>query len=189
MMQSGLRSMHWPAKWEGVDYQSQIVGMETEYSRIVELLTPVISAFDVLSDVPFPALYEELYAAYPDARFLALYRSPYDWLASIRKHVNHRELDPYERVQYWKYLNECPPQIHDLPDERLLEMHIRHHADLLRFFAEKPNFRMFHLTDPKAGKKICAFLGVSPRQLPTIDRVHPRKSKVAPEMPAPLPLS
>lgn len=168
-MKSGLKAIHWPSKVAGVNYQEQVVGIERDYPAVLNLISPIIKEYDAMSDVPFPALYNELYEAYPDAFFLAVYRSPYDWVSSVRRHIGERELDPYEKIQYWKYLIDQPKYIYDLPDERLLEMHIHHHASLMQFFKEKPNFKIFHLTDPQIGEKMCKYLGLIPIPLGKVD--------------------
>lgn len=168
-LRAGLRSMHWPSRVGEVDYEGQARGRETRRTALLQRLAPVIDGYEALSDVPFPVLYKELYAAYPQARYVALYRSPYDWLASVRRHVGERELDPFEKVQYWHYLKDRPRHLHGLPDERLLEMHIRHHGNLLNFFAKTPNFRLFHLTDSHVGEKLAAFLGLPPLAMRRVD--------------------
>jgi len=169
LQNAGFNALHWPEIVGGVDYQAQVLGKETNLKAITKTLAPVIAQYDALSDAPIPVLYKELHKSYPDARFIALYRSPYDWLLSIRKHINTRELVAYEKVQYWHYLKNRPERICEVTDYELLEMHIQHHADLLRHFQGNPQFFLCHLIDETVGEKICHFLGVPPLAMPDID--------------------
>jgi hypothetical protein len=66
----GFLTVHWPTVVDGVDYQSAVVGHESNPSFVAELLQPVIARRDVFSDVPFPALYRELSARYAHAKFI-----------------------------------------------------------------------------------------------------------------------
>ncbi|HEX3883392.1 MAG TPA: sulfotransferase [Stellaceae bacterium] len=169
LRQSGLGVCHWPARVDGVDYQAKVVGIETDRKQIVGMLRPVWEAYDAFDDVPLPVLYRELDEAYPDARFVALYRDPFEWVRSIRVHCRGRVLDPYERVQYWHYLDEKPEKLDDVPDDRLIAMHLRHHEELMTYFRGRGNFMLANLADPDVGKKLSAFLKVPPRNFPLVD--------------------
>ena len=45
---TGMRICHWPAKVDGVEYQSQVAGIETDRKKIVRLLKPVWEAYDAV---------------------------------------------------------------------------------------------------------------------------------------------
>jgi glycosyltransferase involved in cell wall biosynthesis len=166
---AGMRICHWPARVDGVDYQSQVVGIETSRRKIVRILGPVFEAFDAFDDVPLPVLYKELDAAYPDARFIAVYRDPFEWVRSVRRHCRGRKLDPYERVQYWRYLEGKPESLDDVSDDSLVAVYLRHHEELVNYFAGRGNFMLANLSDPDIGKKLSAFLKVAPHKFPQVD--------------------
>ena len=166
---TGLRICHWPSKIDGVDYQSQVVGLETDRKKIVDILRPVFDAYDAFDDVPLPVLYQELDAAYPDARFIAVYRDPFDWARSVRRHCRNRKFDPYERVQYWRYLDEKPDTIDDIPDDVLVGVYLRHYEELVAYFRGRGNFILANLADPDLGKKLSSFLKIRPRKFPQVD--------------------
>jgi hypothetical protein len=169
LQQAGFAALHWPDVVNGVDYQAQVQGKETDAEAVTAILAPVIAAYDALSDAPISVLYQALHRAYPDALFLLVHRSPYDWLRSIRKHIQNRALIGFEKVQYWHYLPSCPADLTAISDDALLAMHLQHHGDILRYFAGNSRFHLFHLPDPQIGEKICQFLNVPPLPFPNID--------------------
>lgn len=172
---AGLKAMHWPARYRGVDYQGMAIGHEADLAHVTNSLASVIARHDVLSDLPIPALYECLAERYPEARFLALRRPAAHWVRSIRKHTGSRPLDPYEKVLFWPYLPDRPESLAEVPDEALLALHERHHAGLQAFFAGSPRFGMFDLYDPQVGESICDFLGLPSRPLGHVDEVEGRR--------------
>ena len=70
LRKAGYRTCHWPDNVNGIDYQSQIVGIEEQPDRIVDVLRPVFDAFDAFSDVPIPAIYRELDVVVREQRVL-----------------------------------------------------------------------------------------------------------------------
>ncbi len=188
LQEAGLHVCEWLSGIDGVDYQSQVIGIETKRARIVDLLRPVFDAFDVSKDVPLPPLFRELEAAYPDARFIAVTRDAADWVRSVRRHCASRPLDPYERVQYWHYLKDRPAALDEVTDERLLQMHRRHHRELAKHFAGRDNFISVDLADPRIGEKLSAFLQVPPRPFPHLD-IMPERRVASSPVPAPAPVA
>lgn len=166
---AGLKAIHWPARYAGIDYQALAAGHETDAERVADVLAPVIAAHDALSDVPICALYESLAARYPDAAFLCLSRPADDWARSVRRHMGTRPLDTYEKIVFWRYLPGRPGSLAEVPDEALLDMHGRHEEGLRSFFAGHPRFRALELYDPQAGEAICDFLRLPPRKLGHLD--------------------
>ena len=165
----GFRTCHWPAIVEGIDYQSKIDGLETARTTIVKILRPVFDAYDAVSDVPLPALYRELDRAYPDARFIAIYRNPFDWVRSVRQHCAGRPLDLYERVQYWHYLSDKPHRLDEVTDDRLIGMFWQHYANLTAHFAGRGNLLLVDLGEPEIGRLLSTFLDIAPAEFPRFD--------------------
>lgn len=158
----GFSSMHNFSTLHGIDYRDKVAGFELNHPYIVEAFLPVINQIDSFADIPFPVLYKTLHSYYPDAYFIAIYRSFFDWVKSVRKHVGTRELSVFEKIQYWHYLPELPTHIDDVSDERLIGMHIFHYGQMRAYFESHSaaKFSLFHLTDPLLGQKITDFLGV-----------------------------
>jgi glycosyltransferase involved in cell wall biosynthesis len=192
--EAGLRMCPWLSGVDGVDTQSQVIGIETDRQAIVDLLAPAIAQFDAFKDVPLPAIFRELDAAYPGSRFIAIYRAPFEWARSAREHCGGRPFDPFERVQYWHYLDDKPASIDDVPDDRLIKMHLRHHQELIEYWRD--NFLFANLSDAELGQKLSAFLGVEPRPFPRLDAMPARRAAASaptppaeptkPEQPAPI---
>jgi glycosyltransferase involved in cell wall biosynthesis len=159
------------------------------------LLRPAFAGFEVFKDVPVPALYRELDRTYPDARFIVVERDARDWVRSVRRHCAGRPLDPYERVQYWHYLKDKPQSLDAVSDERLVDMHRRHHQALARYFAGRDDFIAVDMADPEIGAKLSVFLGVAPRSFPAVDAFGgraappPAQAQAAAAPPAPAPAS
>jgi len=167
----GYNSLHWPAIWQGIDYQELTRGKETDYDAIVSILKPVLLAHDSISDVPICAIYEQLAAAFPDAAFLSLKRPPEDWLRSIRRHTEGRILDPYEKAQYWRYLPSRPECLDMVEDVELIAIYQQHYSDISKFFANDNRYFEGDLLDKYVGEKISFFLNMPALPLQNIDFV------------------
>jgi hypothetical protein len=162
---AGILAKHWPVDHDGVNLEEKIVGHETDAGFIMKVLAPVTERFDAVADVPIPVLYRELLSKYPDARFIYLYRSPFDWARSVRSHYAqaHKEPEfrPFVRALYWTYFDWRPRRIDDLTDAQLIWMHCQHTANVVSFFAEAAPSQLgcFDLTDKDCGAKLAAFVG------------------------------
>jgi hypothetical protein len=161
----GIFAKHWPIDHDGVNLEEKIVGHETDAGFIVKVLEPVTERFEAISDVPIPVLYRELFAKYPDSRFIYLYRNPFDWARSVRSHYAQAHKDPefrpYVRALYWTYFPWWPRRIDDLTDAQLIWMHCQHTANVVSFFADAAPSQLgcFDLTDKDCGAKLAAFVG------------------------------
>ena len=166
---AGIRALHWAAAVDGVDYQSKIIGAETDPARIVEILRPVLDGVEALADVPLPAIYQELDASYPNAKFIAVRRDPLAWLRSVRRHCASRALDPYECAQYWRYLPDRPPTLDGVTDAALVQMFQRHYQEVASHFEGRDKLLLVDLADPDIGRKLASFLNVLPARFPHVD--------------------
>ena len=132
-------------------------------------LAPVIDAVTAMHDVPIPALYDLLDSAYPNSAFILIYRNPFDWVRSVRSHVGNRDLDPFERVQYWRYFPSQPISLRTITDEALYSAYFTHLRDVLTYFENRDNCLYLDLQQPDVGEKMCSFLGLPPTELRRID--------------------
>jgi len=135
---------------------------------VAATLAPVIQAMTAIGDVPIPALYDVLDSTYPNSAFILMFRSPFDWVRSVRAHIGNRDLHPFERVQYWRYFPSQPASLRTIGDEALYSAFLTHHRDVVTYFENRDNFLFLDLRHPEAGQKICNFLGPPPIELPSI---------------------
>ena len=167
---AGFRGLHWPASFEDEDLQSKIIARETDFDYVASCLQPAIEANCVLSDVPFPALYDVLFARYPDALFITIARPVREWIKSVRKHVrDDRALDPFERTLYWRYLGHRPMHLSEIGDADMMKVFDQHHRDINSFFKGRGQHFFYDLRHPDAGQRICEFVGIAQRPLPKRD--------------------
>lgn len=184
LRQSGYTTIHWPARWDGQDFQAPVVGHETDFAYVTDRLKPVIDAHDAISDVPICALYEALADKYPEAAFVALRRPVEDWIRSVRRHIKARALDPFEHTMYWRYVASRPRYIADVSDAELTVMHRDHYTGMAAFFEGSGRYLCEDLTDPECGQKLCAFLGLPLQPLPNTDYLRgfePMHQNTAPQ--------
>jgi hypothetical protein len=161
-LSSFLSVLQYPVRHKGIDLESKILGRETDLEFVTETLAPALDAYDSVIDVPIPVLYRQLFRRYPTAKFILLLRNPCDWLRSVRSHIGGRGLWPYERVQYWHYLQQRPMKLAEVDDHQLLRVNALHTAETIEFFAQTApqNLNVFELGAENTGRAIGAFLGV-----------------------------
>ena len=159
---SFLSVLQYPVRYKGTDLENKIRDREEDLEFIAETLGPALDAYDSVADVPIPVLYRQLFRQYPRAKFILLLRNPFDWVRSVRSHIGERELWPYERVQYWHYLQQRPMKLSEVDDQQLLRMNALHTAEVIEFFAQagRQNLGVFELGAENAGRAIASFLGI-----------------------------
>ena len=165
LVRSGVSSVHWPSTFEGVDYETRVAGHENDRPYVASLLAPVIASVTGVGDVPIGALYDELDAMHPESAFILMYRSPFDWVRSLRHHIGERDLEPFERTQYWRYLLSQPTSLSTVSDCQLRATFLTHCASVLSYFEGSNRCLFVDLQDPEAGQTICRFLELPARPL------------------------
>ena len=168
LLRSDVRSVHWPVLCNGINYEDLVAGRENDRPFVAATLAPLIDEVTAVSDVPIPALYDLLDAAYPNSGFIAIFRSPFDWARSVRSHVGTRDLHPFERVQYWRYLPH-PTSLREIDDATLYAMFLTHYRDLLSYFQSRNKLLFLDLKEPDLGEKVCEFLDLPPADLRNIE--------------------
>ncbi|WP_231605218.1 sulfotransferase [Synechococcus sp. CBW1006] len=88
-------------------------------------------------DVPWPALFRDLYHRYPQARFIHTTRNPEAWLKSVIAHFGALH-DP---VHAWIFGSACPVG----HDQQWLEVFERHNEAVQEFFTAQPSACYLHL--------------------------------------------
>lgn len=139
----------------------------------------LLSQFDAFGDIPFSEIYEELYRAYPGARFIRTVRNEEDWLKSCRNHFG-----PMGReMQHNAGLITCirtPALVRlftygscDFNEELFRRKYRDHTKEVRQFFADKQD--QYLELDICAGDdwdQLCPFIG---RNYPNIPFPHKNK--------------
>lgn len=124
--------------------------------------------YDAFEDLPWPKVYREMSALYPDAKFvLSVRRDEETWLRSMRTHVGRGEWQPYaffygattvpgnEEVMLQSYRNHTREVREFFEDkkQRLVELNIddgNEHWDVLCSIAQCPGGKIPAIAFPKA---------------------------------------
>ena len=161
----GLNSVHWPTVVDGVSYETRVIPYLRDRRMIVAALAPLIESRDAFNDVPFAALYKELAEAYPSAKFILIRRDVDQWWESVTRHWHlaergFRSLDPYEYIQYDRYVDGDLKYVTLQHRDILTGAHRSHLKETEAYFADKRDrFLPVDLKDPEIGPKIGGFLG------------------------------
>ena len=169
LVRCGVSSIHWPAVVKEVNYHDRVAGHENDGSYVAAALAPVIDMVTAVSDVPIAAIYERIESTYANSAFILAYRSPFDWVQSIRNHIGDRDFNVFEKVQYWRYFGQQPRSLRTIKNDELYCAYFTHHRDVLTFFEKRRNCLFLDLQAPDAGERICRFLEFPPIALRRID--------------------
>jgi hypothetical protein len=120
----GLRDKSWDA---GLFHDTMIEGRRDRLWRAID-------EFDLFNDFPYPLLYPEIDARYPNAKFVLTRRSsPEVWLSSIKSHS--MRASPSSRTHRVVYGLRYPHGCEDL----YLEYYKRHFETAREYFANRPD--------------------------------------------------
>ncbi len=107
---------------------------------------------DAFNDNPWPLLFQELDAAFPDAKFILTHRAPDRWLASVVRHFGDNPGD----MAHWIY-GVAQPKGHEA---RYLAVYAAHNAAVRAHFANRPDKLLEIDFSHGAGwAELCGFLG------------------------------
>ena len=127
----GLSCAHWPS----AHWAKAVWGEMTSQGRSVTL-----ERFYAACDTPIPLLYEQLYKAYPNSKFILTLRDEEDWLESIEAHWS--DTNPFRKEWDHDPWSHKAHQImygrKDFDREVFRQRYRKHNADVLEFFKDKP---------------------------------------------------
>ena len=120
----------------------------------LDFLVETAKAYDVLEDLPWPLVYREMAAAFPDAKFALTRRSsPEAWLASIAKHTEgFGEYLMHEKIYGSTNASRDP--------ELFTAYYDRHLSEVREFFSGSDRFLELCWEDGDGWPQLCGFLGV-----------------------------
>jgi len=108
---------------------------------------------DAFNDNPWPPLFRELDAAFPDAKFILTLRDADRWMASVLRHFGDTRSD----VAQWIYGVPCPKG----HEARYRAVYEAHNDAVRAHFADRPDALLQIDFEQGAGwRELCGFLGV-----------------------------
>jgi Sulfotransferase domain len=123
--------------------------------------------FDAVGDWPIPLFYRELDAVFPEGLFILTIRSRNEWLKSVSRHANFRNLVEEETLFYG--VDHFDPDV-------ALRRYEEHNADVRSYFAHRKDFLVMDITGGDGWEKLAPFCGCAtpPIPFPHIPARYPR---------------
>lgn len=127
----------------------------------------ILKNWDAVQDMPWPLFYKELYALYPNAKFILTKRDEDDWYNSAKRFFGSIRIPFHKKI----YHVPCAEGY----EKEYKEIYNKHNEEVLNFFKGKDNFL---LMEPKQNfnyKTLCHFLEID--NVPVEDFPHGRNNK------------
>lgn len=160
-LQAGLTAFHYPKRVGGKNYVSEIRPVIDDNERILDVLTPVIAAYDGHSDAPWAGLYEQLLRRRDDARFILIRRDPEAWWESLARDWQidwlSRRISAYEWIHYRKHLKLDPTRLITRKDRDLFIHAYRQHQIAVTQTIPAGRLLSFDLLDQDKGERLSEF--------------------------------
>ena len=140
--------------------------------KVHELFPPIVEQYDAFQDNPWPILYEELDAQYPNSKFILSVRDPDAWLKSQIKHFGIRETP----MRKWIYGESAGCPVGN--EETYLKRFNRHYAAVYEYFRERTDdLLIMDLANGDGWDQLCGFLGCdTPRKsFPHANKANSRR--------------
>ena len=149
--QTGTRALARALKALGHRVAGPIGTLEHDIgSQALAKALAVATEFDAFADNPWPLLYEELDATFPDSRFILTVRSTGSWIDSVVSCFGERETP----MRKWIYGAGRPRG----NDHRYIERYERHNAAVRRYFKGRDDLLVMNLEAGDGWPELCRFL-------------------------------
>lgn len=154
----GFSCQHWPGFAFSNACAPALGTLDLEY--VWDLYSRLTGNADVFSDIPMPFLAEYAARDFGDGRFLMIERPVHAWVASVRRHLDGREMDVLEKMQYWTICNNRSDTISGYSDEELIAGY-RTHRDMVGDTLSRHGIDLFlfNLDSPDIAPQIASFCG------------------------------
>ena len=144
-------------------------------------LAKVASGYQVLEDLPWPLVYQEMAKAFPDAKFVLTRRASVDqWLESQTKHTTKGKGYGMHRKIYGALTVAEDP-------EKYRAYYERHLVDVRQFFDGTDRLAEFCWDESDGWPELCEFLGVPIPDVP-FPHSNPSGWNPTPDTPSPRPM-
>ena len=147
---NGDKPGSYPGADDGVTLLAQI---ETGNYRLRTL-----DLFDAFTDNPYFRLWREMYAQFPQAKYILTVREESSWIESCVRFYRHRRLYP---MRVWMFGPHADPSRSEASREAWLQAYRTHNAAVRAHFADAPagQFLELDLVQRPRWDELCAFLG------------------------------
>lgn len=180
---AGIKSLHFPQLVDGKNYQRIVAPAWDRPNDVLDMLMPLIDAYDGHSDVPWPGLYSEIMARFPDSRFILVTRDAEIWWRSLSRHWSlnfvGRKLSPFERIQYRKYLSCDPRIVFGSKHKDVFVKAYMQHIEAVRRDIPPEKLLIFDLLDAEKENRLQAFLRSA--QIPEFPHLGNQKGRNQPK--------
>ncbi|WP_452226407.1 sulfotransferase family protein [Lacinutrix cladophorae] len=111
----------------------KILDTEALKAYIEKTLAP----WDAAQDMPWPLFYKELYAVYPDAKFILTIRDTKKWIRSVVTYFASIRIPLHQKI----YGVPCAEGY----ENRYIELYEQSNKEIIAFFKDKPNFLIMEM--------------------------------------------
>lgn len=137
---------------------------------------PTFELFDAFTDNPYFAIWREIYAQYPDAKYVLTVRDEQIWIASCVKFYRNRRIRP---MRVWMFGRHADPSRSEESRQAWLDAYRAHNASIREFFKDRQHqFLELEPTRETGWDRLCAFLGA-----PIPDRSWPHANPTRRDVP------
>jgi hypothetical protein len=117
---------------------------------------PTFEMFDAFTDNPYFRIWREIYAQFPDSKYVLTYRDESAWIASCVTFYRNRRIRP---MRVWMFGEHANPARDAASRRAWLEAYRAHNAAVRAFFATRPGqYFEFDPTKEPDWHRLCAFL-------------------------------
>jgi len=141
-----------------------------KFSNTEELKTYIkktLDSWDAAQDMPWPLFYKELYAIYPDAKYILTIRDTDKWIRSVVTYFARIRIPLHKKI----YGVPCAEGYED----RYKELYEKSNMEILAFFKNKPNFLIMEMGKNFNYETLGNFLDL--KNIPQEDFPHARNNK------------
>ena len=118
---------------------------------------PTFEMFDAFTDNPYFRIWREIYALYPDARYVLTVRDEPAWIASVVRFYRDRRIRP---MRLWMFGKHADPSRDAESRQAWLDAYRAHNAAVREFFAGRQGqYLEIDPTREPGWDRLCAFLG------------------------------
>jgi hypothetical protein len=126
----------------------------------------LVDKYDAFQDNPWPIIYKELDAKYPNSKFILTLRSPESWIKSQTGYFGRDETP----MRKWIYGVGCPKGNEDIYMKRFEN----HNKEVIDYFKNRPeDLLLLNLSKGDGWKELCSFLKAD---IPNIPFPHANKA-------------